>query len=82
MASKFDFAKALAQITDCPVDPSRPAGNNNRWTYERIAKEVGTSTSTINRLVNDPEKRPDFDQGMAIIELHQKVLEAIKNVGT
>ena len=73
---KMDWNKLISEIIQLEPDPEV------NWTYASIGKAVGTSRSTIGRLLMDPERDqylddPKFAQGMALIRIHREIREKI-----
>lgn len=72
---KMNWPKMINEIVE--LDPAA------KWTYASIGDRVGTSRSTIGRLMTEPGLKhhldePKWSQGMALIELHTEVKEKHK----
>ena len=66
----MDWKKLIDEIVS--MDP------NSKWTYTKIGDVIGTSRSTIGRLMAEPDRgnhidEPKWSQGMSIIELHAEI---------
>jgi len=72
MTRKMNWNKMITEIIE--LDPQ------TKWTYTKLGAHVGTSRSTIGRLMADESRpnhidEPKWSQGMGLIELHAEVRE-------
>ena len=65
----MDWPALIHSITTSGV--KRP--NGLRWSFRAIAKEIGTSKSSIERLANRKRDDPPYTIGKALVDLYLKV---------
>ena len=76
---KMDWKKLITEIVKKEPDPEI------NWTHTNLGAAIGTSRSTIGRLLMDVENPqyladPKFSQGMALIRIHREIREKIETI--
>jgi len=72
----LDWRKLITEIIEREPDP------DVNWTHASLGAAIGTSRSTIGRMLMDPSdkqflKDPKHSQGMALVHIHAEIREKI-----
>lgn len=73
----LDWNKLITEIIEREPDP------DVNWTHASLGKAIGTSRSTIGRMLMEPSdkqylKDPKHSQGVALMRIHAEICEKIK----
>lgn len=63
--AKTNFSKIITAIMN-----AEPPKGKAAWNYEMISEKTGICKSTLSRLVTQPERRLDYDDGVKLIKLY------------
>jgi len=62
--AKTNWKKIITSIMD-----AKPPKGKASYTYDMIKSKTGISTSTLSRLISQPDRRLEYDLGVKLIAL-------------
>jgi len=71
--AKTNWKRIITSIMNAEPPKGKPA-----YTYDIIKAKTGISTSTLSRLLSQPERRLDYDLGVKLIAMYDFLKEKNK----
>ena len=68
--AKTNWKKIITAIMN-----AEPPKGKAAYTYDMIRKKTGINTSTLSRLVSQPDRRLDYDLGLKLMSMYNDLKE-------